>query len=249
MIQKNKIPIVILFSLCILLSGCRQGSTDAGIINHPDIVSITDYTEWYEDIENTGVYNYVKWIELDVWFIDRIDKYDWEDISFEVTYEGQVIASDLDVSIDMNYMRCFYSSSNDGAILTENGYLAPGLYEISLKDVDGDSIISSSCTVTTESGDVLSEMVTGAECIVDQNNQLDYRIFFKGDITPYSNTGFYLTLSIDGGATTFIPDNYSIETADTFMTVRCYDIETSTQEVILSIYCGDGTFVHSVRIV
>lgn len=246
-----RIGIIVILACCILLSGCDKylGEGNTKETEQTDISSLVDYVDWYRDVDNTGVYNYVQWIELDIWFIDKLSEYNWTDITFDVVYEGQIIASELPVDVDVNYVKCYYDISCEGIPLTDNGYFAPGSYEVILHDNEDNTIVSSDCLVTIESGDALSKMVTGIEQVENNENEIAIRISFDGDITPYTNAGIYLMVSLDGGTTSFIPEKYSIDLADTYMTVRYIDPDISKGNVMISIFGGDNSFVCSSDIV
>ena len=242
--MKNNFTVVVLICLTLastLLSGCGNG-IGHDEPNRPDLKTIVDYHDWFYDIDNTERYNHVQWIELDVWLTKSIYDYDWSDVSYDVLYEGQVISSNLDVGIEFNYFKCSFDTTYEGAILGQNGYLAPGTYEIILKDSENSSLFSSKCTVTEESGEVLSEMVTSIQQIDCQDGQIALQINFDKNITPYTKKGFYITVSNDGGETNIIPNDYSIDIADTYITVYCHE-PNSMKTIILSVYCGDGTYV------
>ncbi len=240
--MKRYIPLVVLlFNFCLLLTSCGVLTEQTGT-DEIDLTSKIDYSEWFGN-DKLGEYNCAQWVELIIWFNESIDDYDWDGCSFDVSYENQTIASNLPVAVDKNYVSCYYHRLLDGAVLTDSGYLAPGIYEITLKDSDGQSIYSSSCIITYETGDALSKMIVDMEQLENLDNQLAVRIYFDGDITPYSKSGFFIAVSLDGGITSFIPEDYSIEPADTYLTVRYFEPESSELGIIIYIYCGDGAFV------
>ena len=229
--------------LCFAFSGCMHNTTngESNDSNRPNLTDLLDYTDWYCDIDNTTDYNYVKWIELDIWFAERINVYDWTDTTFEVTYEGNTIATDIPVLIvDINYMKCYFDINNEGAVVTENGYLAPGLYEISLIDHEGNTIVSSTCTVTAYSGEALSQMITNVSLLDSKDKQTSIQIDFNDDITPFYNTGFYVSAT-QNGETLCVPVQYNVELAKTYMIVNCNITKDEVGEFLLTVYCGDGT--------
>ena len=233
--------LISLFLACsFLLSGCKS-TTPQNARPNPD--SILDYTDWYHDVGNSGTYNYTKWFELDVWFTENVYSYNWTDITFDVLYEGQVIASDVPIKVDYNYFSCYFDSSFDGAPLTESDYLAPGCYQVRLEDENGNYVLSSECTITVESGDVLSQMIVGKEQIDTTWNQLAFRIDFAGDIRPYSTTGYKIAVSLDGGESSYVPEMSAVEVAESYLIIRYWETDATVEEVIVSVYCGDGSFV------
>lgn len=233
-------------SACIILSGCGRNSNsiDANESNLPELETIIDYSDWYYDIDNSNTYNCTQWIELDIWFIARISNYDWSGIKCEVFYDNQLVASSISVVADVNYVKCYYDINSEGAVLAENGwYLAPGIYEIVLKDSDNNKVYSSKCYVTAESGDVLLEKIVDITQIDAQDDEIAFKVTFDDDISPYTKTGFYITVSFDEGKTSFVPDKYTVELADTYMIVRCYEIDLKQEQIQISVYCKDGTYV------
>ena len=237
------------FVLCFIFTGCT--ATNAGSIandGRPELTSIYDYSDWYYDIDNSANYNFAAFIELDVWYKTRVSGYDWTDVTFDVWYENKVIASDLAVIVDLNYMKCYFDTSFESAVLTDEGYLAPGLYKIVLNDAEGNSIVSSSCNVSVDSGNTLSQMVTNKELIANQADQIALRIHFDDSVLAYSKGGLYITVSLDEGKTSFVPEKYSIEIADTFITIRYLDPDVGAQTIILSLYSRDNSLVCSEKI-
>ena len=240
----------IIIASSFLLSGCSlfASDTESSAVEELDLVSVIDYTDWYRDIKNTNTYNYTTWFELDVWLKVNADDYGWTDVTYDVLYEGTVIASDLAASVEYYYYKCYFDASYEGALLTDNGYLVPGNYEIVLKDKDKTAIASSNCIVSTDSGDVLSQMIVNIEQLDNQENQMAVRIDFDGDIRPYAATGFGITISLDGDDTSFVPEKRAIEVAETYIIVRYYEPDTSAQTALVNLYCGDGSFVCSAEL-
>lgn len=234
----------ILLVCCFLVSGCNRSQADIANdkTDNSNVLSMIDYCDWYRDIEDTNTYNYVDWIELDIWFTERILDSDWSNISYDVSYEGQLISTN-NVIIKEYHMECYFDVSYEGAVISDNGYLAPGLYEFTLKDAEGHTILSADCNVTIESGDVLSSKVVCFEQINSEGDQRIFRISFDGDITSYAKTGFFLTESFDNGMYKYVPKDYSIEIADTYILIKYFVTDDSTNEVLLSVYCGDRSFV------
>ena len=251
MIRKiKKAKFVFVAVLCVFLLGCvrkESETTNYSSANNEDI-SIFDYTEWYCDTDNSGTYNYVKWIELDAWLADAPLDYNYSEMTFDVFYEDTIIASDYSVIVEANYIKCCYNTSCEGAVVTESGYLSPGSYTIIIKDISGNGVISSSCNVTLESGNLLSTMVASINQIENQDNQLTLQICFNGDILPYSKTGYYLTISYDNGETSYIPERYSIYPANTYIMAKIDDYDASKNDVLVSVYCGDGSFVCETKV-
>ena len=248
--KNNLYKVSIVLSVLIhslLLSGCEWLSFNKDLDDaiRPNPISILDYNDWYGDDYNSGTYNYTKWIELDVWYSESISEYDWTDMAFDVVYEGEIIASEMPVVVEMNYMKCFFDASSKGAVTNYIGYLAPGEYEIVLKDGNNEQILSSQCNVTNKSGEALSDIILTMEQIDNQDHQVILRITFEKDITPYSKTGFYISVSYDNGNTTIVPENFSVETADTYMTIKYFDPDLDSKEVLLTVYCGDNSIVCS----
>ena len=247
----NRTILVAILSGCILLSGCGQNPVESETEENgrSNIASAIDYTEWYKDINNTDIYNYVTCIELDIWFTEDIGTLNWEGVTYDVSYEEQIIATNLSPALGQNYIGCVFDSSSDSAILS-NGCLATGTYEILLKDDQNNVIVASACQVTAESGEMLSTMIVDIEKLTEQADPLSLRIDFDGDITPYTQQGFYITISQDDGATSSIlsRSNYDIEVADTYLIINYYNHRDSDGKFLLSLYCGDGTFVCSEQI-
>lgn len=242
----ENIILIIIIANCFILLGCNhKGQVFANYNDsNQELLTAYDYCDWYQDIEDSSSYNCVNWIELDVWFKNSVSDFSFDSIVFDVSYDGQVIASNVSVVPDTNFLRCYYDTSCSGANLTENGFLAPGTYSLILRDGD-ECIVSSTCIVTADSGNMLSQKVIYTEFIGDLSDQIALRIYFDSDITPYSKTGFYITVSFDQGADTFVPEKYSVERADTFLTIRYLNPDTSKKEALISVYCGDGSFVCS----
>ncbi len=247
----DKTILVAILSGCILLSGCGQNPVESGAEEkgRSNIAYAIDYTEWYRDINNTDIYNYVTCIELDIWFTEDISSFNWDGITYDVSYEEQIVATDLSPAFGQNYIGCVFDSSNDNAILS-NGYLATGTYEILMKDDQNNVIVASACQVTAESGEMLSTMIIDIEKLTEQVDPLSLRIGFDGDITPYTQQGFYITISQDDGATSYMPSrsNYDIELADTYLIINYFNHRDSDGKFLLSLYCGDGTFVCSEKV-
>lgn len=245
--NSNLIVILSILLTCYLISGCSAFllNAESQATDVAGVVPSVDYTDWYGDINDTGVYNTTKWIELDVWFDGNITGTDWSDVTYDVIYEGSVIEADIAVSVEMNYLKCRFDRTFKGVVIGDNGCFEPGDYEICVKDNNGNEIASSVCSVTAESGDTLSDMVTNTERLLDQENQLALRIYFNGDMTPYSKLGFYVVVSLDSGATEYVPEDCLIEPADTYLTVRIFDQEIIEQEAKVSLFCKDGSIVFS----
>ncbi len=245
--------IVVALVLCAsyILISCNLNSIESNTSseNRTDIVDSIDYYDWYCDIDNRGEYNYTRWIELDVWFKEEQSDNDWSGTTFDVAYNGKPIASNIAVTVEEAfYIQCYFDTTYEGAMLTDNGYLAAGIYEISLRDKDGNHISTSTCTVSVDSGNVLSEMLVNTEKIDSINNELAVRFSFDGDITPYSRIGYYITVSLDGGESSFVPEEYSVEPAKTYLIIRYFPQNANEQNLLVSLFCTDGTLVCSCEV-
>lgn len=238
--------ISIISAICILLSGCNMLTSMTDRVNSSTFSSICDYSDWYYDINNTSVYNCVQWIELDIWLKERASNYDFSEVSFDVSYNGQSVATNQPIDIDICCMKCYFGNSNEGAILS-NKYLAPGEYEIDIKNTEGDLLYSSICTVTIMSGEVLAEMVDDVVVRGVENRQVIIQVNFKTDITPYTKEWFYITASQEGELLS-VYGQYTVEIADTYIIIK-YNLPVEfADDILISVYSGDGIWVCEKKI-
>ncbi|MCR4688547.1 MAG: hypothetical protein K5745_03240 [Saccharofermentans sp.] len=135
-----------------------------------DISGLLDYTDWFYDDDNGTYAAWNSYIELDLWFTSDIYNVDPEAnyITYEVYYNDGLVYTSESVPVGgSSYIELMYGEEQ-GATMTDAGYMAPGDYEIIVYLPDGTSWVDESCVVledevpTTQATDPTTDPSTSA---------------------------------------------------------------------------------------